>query len=166
MTITRKVLSAAVALSAALTLTAAPAYASISVHKASQQFRADMLAYIPAFKTFDRQFAAWAKKQSQNPNVQASSAGYIINPMVKATASLGHKMRTQQWPAQYLSDVQAFEADTTTLREDFSQFLGVDAASVQSWANTFGNDATTWGNDGQTVQGNLHASLPESLTGK
>ncbi len=108
MTITRRVLSTAVTLGASLTLTAAPAYASISVHKASQQFRADMLAYIPAFRTFERQFAAWSKKESQKPNVQASSAGYIIKPIVKATASLGHRMRTRQWPAQYLSDVEAF----------------------------------------------------------
>ena len=152
---TQKLVTALVALAATIVLTAAPAYANgISVHKAGQQFKADMEACTPAWKHSESQYTAW-EKHHQHGHTKAVNAMFatVLGPTIR----LGHEMRSQQWPSQYLGAIEAFAADTTTLRSDFQQIIAGNPPS------SFDNDLDTWGSDGQTVQtvqSDLHVALP------
>ena len=158
---TRKLIAAAGAVVAALSLTAAPAYANgISVHKAGQQYEADLHAIIGPFEHAAKQDAVWAK----NPNRSDATVGYIFNPMAEAVARLGHEMRTQRWPSQDTADIHDLEADTTFLREDLQQVTGLNTSNANSWEQTTDTDITNWENDSQDVAKDLRVTLPSAFT--
>lgn len=150
---TRKLIAATGAVLAALSLTAAPAYA-ISVHKAGQQYRADLEAYAKPLQHMEQQYTAWSKHH-HGPSMAVNA---MFAAVVGPTAGFGHELRTQEWPSQDLGDIETLETDTTTVREDFASIANVNGTTPSS----LDNDLSTWSNDAQAVASDLHVKMPNS----
>ncbi len=154
MTLSRKALSALAALVGVLSISAAPAYAGgISAHKAAQQLKADIEPLAPAFKHFEAGIKQWAKDNAGASDLSGTEP--IVTQMVNAIATVGHRLRTQHWPAQSMTDVRALEKATAVLRVEIARYPSLNANDVDNWATTLQNDLDTWGNAGQALGADL-----------
>ena len=91
----RKPLAVTAALVTALSFTAAPAYAQgISVKKAGQQFKADVVAFVRSFSHVDSQLQTLQKNHRDSQAQVFPLYELLIGPTVR----LGHELRTQQSP--------------------------------------------------------------------
>ncbi len=154
MTPSHKILAAFATLVAAISLSAAPAYAGgISKHTAGQQLKADVEPLVPAFMHFEAGIKQWAK---ENPGARdLSGTRPIVGDMVKTIAGVGHRFRTQHWPAQYMADVRSLEQATTALRVEIAQYPSLNVRHVNSWGATVQNDLRTFGHAGQALSADL-----------
>ena len=154
MTLSRKALSAFAAMVGALSISAAPAYAGdISAHKAAQQLKGDIEPLAPAFKHFEAGIKQWAKDNADASDLSGTEP--IVTQMVNAIATVGHRLRTQRWPAQSMTEVRALEKATAALRVEIARYPNLNANNVDNWATTLQNDLNTWGNAGQALGADL-----------
>ncbi len=137
MSTARKLLSATLALSAALTLSAAPASASgLSLAQAAKQYRADAVTVNNAWAHFSSAFTAWDAPATVEPSKTQS----FVTPLVKAFGTFEHKLLTQRWPATARSDIHALGAAAAALQGDIAGLPSVNVLSVSSWLTTTQRD--------------------------
>jgi len=157
MTPSRKALSALAVLVSALSISAAPAYAGgISAHKAAQQLQADIEPLQPAFEHFEAGIKQWAKNNAGASDLSGTQP--VVSQMVKAITTVGHRIRTQRWPAGDMTDVRTLEKATTALRVEIARYPRLNANDVDNWGTTIENDLNTWGNAGQALSADLSRS--------
>ena len=152
----RKPLAVTAALVTALSFTAAPAYAQgISVKKAGQQFKADVVAFVRSFSHVDSQLQTLQKNHRDSQAQVFPLYELLIGPTVR----LGHELRTRRSPNRYLADIVSFETYTTALRVDLLQINHVDPFT---WQQNFNIDFNSWQTSGEAVQEDLNVTLPNS----
>jgi hypothetical protein len=110
-------------------------------------------AYIPSVKHLDSQIKAW-KKSDNAPNWSVPEG--LFERLIGPTARLGHELRTQQWPSQYLADIKAFETYATALRMDLQQITRVDPST---WQQNFNIDIDSWSTAGEAVAQDLNVTV-------
>jgi hypothetical protein len=154
MTPSRRVLAAFAGLVTAISLSAAPAYAGgISMHRAGQQLKADVEPLVPAFMHFEAGIKQWAKENPGASDLSGTRA--IVSDMVHTIAGVGHRFRTQRWPAQYMADVRSLEQATTALKVEIARYPRLNVHDVNSWGATVQNDLETFGHAGQALSADL-----------
>jgi hypothetical protein len=154
MTPSRQILTAFAAMVAAVSFGTDTACAGgISVHTTGQQLKADVELLVPAFTHFEVGIKQWAK---DNPGASdLAGTRPIATRMVKTISNVGHRFRTQRWPAQDMVDVRSLEQATTALGVDMAQYPGLNVRDVNSWGATFQKDLKTFGNAGQALSADL-----------
>ena len=148
---TRKILSAAAALTVALTVSAAPAF---GLSKAGHQFAADSNSVYPHVHRLVNGLNWWEKSSAFKNGQDPSNS--VLDPAIKALDKYQSELLTQRWPSPNKGDVRSLAYAVGSFRGDIDELKTMGFGDIQNWISNLQSDTQTFQTDFYTVQDDFH----------